>query len=335
MASDGAGNVYVSDAGTTLITKLPAGGGAAVTVGSGFVAPTGVTVDALGDVFVTESAGSVKRNSSRNFNHGNFRRHRFPAPRKGIVIDLYGDLLVYAADAGHNAIKKVTPSGGYYITPGLPGGLSLNTTTGAITGTPATARPSLNYTASAYNAQGGNSFLLNITVAAGLAPTVIYNSGSPLTYTAGTAIAALTPTSNGVAAPGFSSTGVPVGSNFTNPRGVALDYQGNMYVADFTANTVWKFPVGGGSPVAVGSGFNGPTAVAVDQLGDIYIADYGNNAIKKIFSGQTVPIPIGSGFSHPTSIALDVAGNLYVADNGNSLVKPAAAKCAGKAMLRR
>ncbi len=317
IASDGAGNVYVSDAGTKLITKIPAGGGAGVTIGSGFVAPTGVTVDALGDVFVTESAGSVKEIVAGTTTVTTVISG-FSTPQ-GIVIDLYGDLLV--ADAGNNAIKEVTPIGGYYITPALPNGLTVNTTTGAITGTPTTARPSLNYTASAYNPSGGNSFVLNITVAAGLAPTVIYNSGSPLAYTAGTAITALSPTSNGVAAVGFSATGVAVGSNFTNPRGVAFDYQGNMYVADYTANTVRKFPYNGSSPVTIGSGFNGPTAVAVDQLGDVYIADYGNNAIKKIFSGQTTPIPVGSGFSHPTGIALDAAGNLYIADNGNSVVK--------------
>ncbi|MBP6489870.1 MAG: putative Ig domain-containing protein [Ilumatobacteraceae bacterium] len=68
------------------------------------------------------------------------------------------------------AIAPNTPSssGGavssYAVNPALPAGLTLNTTSGVITGTPETAAPATNYTVSATNAGGSASVGLSIAV---------------------------------------------------------------------------------------------------------------------------------------------------------------------------
>ncbi len=120
---------------------------------------------------------------------------------------------------------------------------------------------------------------------------------------------------------------VTVGSGFNQPRGVAVDGAGNVYVADAYYNTVNKIPYSGGSygtPVTLGSGFRSPYGVAVDGAGNVYVADNYNSAIKKIpYSGGVygTPMTLGSGFNLPDGVAVDGAGNVYVADTLDNAVK--------------
>ena len=100
------------------------------------------------------------------------------------------------------------------------------------------------------------------------APIISYSS--PQTYTAGAAIPPLTPTSSRVSAPAYSSAAT-LGSGYNDVGGVAIDGAGNIYVADFGNNNVWKIPPGGGSPVTIGSGFDGPEGLAVDAAGNVYV----------------------------------------------------------------
>jgi hypothetical protein len=44
---------------TTRVVEVPAGGGAQTTVGSGLTGPSGVAVDAAGDVFIADSGDSL------------------------------------------------------------------------------------------------------------------------------------------------------------------------------------------------------------------------------------------------------------------------------------
>ena len=56
---DAAGNVFVADAGNNTVTKLPAGGGTPVSLGSGFKYPYGVAVDAAGNVYVADGGNNA------------------------------------------------------------------------------------------------------------------------------------------------------------------------------------------------------------------------------------------------------------------------------------
>jgi sugar lactone lactonase YvrE len=90
--------------------------------------------------------------------------------------------------------------------------------------------------------------------------------------------------------------------------GVAVDSQGNVFVADAGNNTVRRIDTSGvvttvaGKAGAAGSTdgaakdarFRGPTGVAIDHVGNLYIADTGNNVIREISAGGIVSTFAGS-----------------------------------------
>jgi gliding motility-associated-like protein len=315
VAVDGADNVYVTDA-TGSLFEIPAAGGAPVTLLAGLNNPNLMAADASGNIFITDSNnGLVKMLPAGGgalvttpYSSG------FPF---AVSSDISGNL--YISDPQLANIFKISPVGGYYINPALPVGLNFNSTTGVISGTPLVSSPATTYTILAYNATGSKSATVSITVTLPALPAVSYVG--PKTYTAYSAITALTPTSTNVAAPAYSINPTITGSGFGGPEGTAEDAAGNIYVADPNNNVVKKIPAGGGTPVVIGSGFNLPTDVALDAAGNLYVADYLNNEIKEIKVGTTTPIVLGSGFSHPFGVATDAAGNVYVGDQGNDDVK--------------
>jgi sugar lactone lactonase YvrE len=317
IAVDGLGNVYEVVEGSNTVQELLASGGNPVNISGSFTFATDVAVDAGGNIYVSDEYNIINRITpggvSVTLGAG------FTSPQ-GLAVDANGDVYVADSYSYNGAVKEIKLNGGYYINPALPAGLSFNNTNGVISGTPLVSSPATNYTVTACNTTGSKSTVVNIKV--NPLPVPIISYASPQTYTINTAITALKPASSGVAAKGYSSTPGYIGSGFSNPRDVAVDAQGDLYIADQYNNAVWKVPAGGGIPVTIGSGFNQPVAIAVDAAGNVYVADQGNNAIKEIpVSGATAPVTLGSGFNYPTGVAVDAAGNVYVADNGNSLVK--------------
>jgi hypothetical protein len=118
-------------------------------------------------------------------------------------------------------ITAVTPTtGGGTITsctssPNLPIGLSLNNTTCVLSGTPTATAAAANYTITATNSGGSATSTVNITVNA-VAPTLSY-AGSPYVYSKGVAVSTLTPTNNGGAITGCSSSPpLPAGLNLSS-----------------------------------------------------------------------------------------------------------------------
>jgi DNA-binding beta-propeller fold protein YncE len=100
------------------------------------------------------------------------------------------------------AITANTPSssGGavaaYSVVPTLPWGLSLNSTSGVITGIPTVATPQADYTVTAYNAGGSASATLSITVTNAAPANLVYSS-NPAVYTANAPIMVNVPSSTG------------------------------------------------------------------------------------------------------------------------------------------
>jgi YD repeat-containing protein len=92
----------------------------------------------------------------------------------GITVNDHAPTLSYIAEnqfvKDYSVVNLIpTSSGGgaivsYSITPDLPAGLSLNTTTGVISGTPTVVSPSNTYTVIATNSGGSTSFNLMITI---------------------------------------------------------------------------------------------------------------------------------------------------------------------------
>ncbi|HEY3856673.1 MAG TPA: BACON domain-containing carbohydrate-binding protein [Verrucomicrobiae bacterium] len=119
--------------------------------------------------------------------------------------------------------------------------------------------------------------------------------------------------SNGVSAP----LQIP---SLNQPSGVAVDEQGNVFIADTGNNAVEEW-TGGNLITLVSSNLSSPLGVAVDNHGNVFIADSGNGAIKEWNPGSSNVTTLVTGLSYPSDVALDVAGNVYFSDSGNYLVK--------------
>ncbi len=127
-------------------------------------------------------------------------------------------------------------------------------------------------------------------------------------------------------------------NGLVDPRSVAVDHNGNIYVADRADNTVKVIYAGGALSVGVSrpaigtlyniagisgqagigsegasaraSLLNDPEGVAVDTRGNLYIADTGNNRVRVVYAGgAVVGVPAGAA-----------AGDIYtVAGNWQSI----------------
>ncbi|MCJ7770448.1 PKD domain-containing protein, partial [Candidatus Bathyarchaeota archaeon] len=111
-------------------------------------------------------------------------------------------------------------------------------------------------------------------------------------------------------------------------RGLAVDKDGNIYVANSSTNKVSKYnktgtllKSWGGSGTSNGM-FNGPNGIAVTSSGDfVYVTDKGNNRVQKFTSDGVFILKWGTSnsnrdgsFSGVEGIAVDKDGNVYVTD---------------------
>jgi hypothetical protein len=107
---------------------------------------------------------------------------------------------------------------------------------------------------------------------------------------------------------------------------VAVDRQGNIWIANHVGNSVTEYPHGDPAAAKV---FAGPTlvpfAIAVDQRGNKWIDD---NAISSQAGGVTRidvhskvhPAITGGGLRSPQGMAVDQHGNLWVANLGSNSI---------------
>lgn len=150
----------------------------------------------------------------------------------------------------------------------------------------------------------------------------------------------------GTGRPGYQD-GDAASASFYYPRGVAVDSNGWVYVADTNNSMIRKISPTGAVSTLAGSqmvGFSdatgrnaifaNPTGVAVDANGWVYVADTYNNMIRKISPLGVVSTLAGRGpagsadgptatarFSEPFGVAVDESGNIYVADTGNRKIR--------------
>ena len=116
-----------------------------------------------------------------------------------------------------------TSSGGavtsWSVSPSLPAGLSLDASTGAISGTPSAVTSSASYTVTATNTGGSDSTTLTIVVN-DVAPSSLSYSPNSFTLTKGTAMTTATPTTSGGAVTSWSvSPSLPAGLSLDSSTG--------------------------------------------------------------------------------------------------------------------
>ena len=113
-------------------------------------------------------------------------------------------------------------------------------------------------------------------------------------------------------------TTVDTGGALSDPRGVAVDRAGNLYIADTGNRRVRRVSPGalvttiagngtccysGDGGLALDAQLNQPWGVAVDANGNVYVADPGNNAVRML-----APVSAGITVSAVTNAASNLAG---------------------------
>src|SRR5580658_4627100 len=153
----------------------------------------------------------------------------------------------------------------------------------------------------------------------------------------------------GTAGKAGSTDGPVATALFNGVGGVAIDYAGNLYVADSGNYTTRKItPSGTVSTLAGVAGTRGevdgtgsgallydPQNVAVDSAGNVYVPDGMGDVVRMITPAGVVttiagtPMVAGSAdgtgpaasFNAPAGVGVDSSGNVYVADSGNDLIR--------------
>ena len=127
---------------------------------------------------------------------------------------------------------------------------------------------------------------------------------------------------------------VPTGAGLhTIGGGVAVDGQGQVYVADTANARIQKFDRSGQYLAAWATGtedrsrVSRPMGLAIDQHGHVYVADAGSHRIIKYDSTGAFLLQWGTlgrhegEFNGPMAVAVDGDGHVYVADSGNHRIQ--------------
>lgn len=311
-----------------------------------FIFPDGVAIDAVGNLYVAETAANLIRKVTRDGAvttfagsgvaggaDGTGRAAQFNRP-SALALDSAGNIFV--ADAFNGTIRRITPAGVVTTFAGLAGSRSIVDGTGS--GARFFAPSGLAFD------RAGNLFVIDATLPGQVRR--ISQAGVVVS------LAALPAPVNGQPSPPLAWSGI------------TIDTAGNFFFTT-TSNTVEKWSGSGtltrvaGQPNAQGSTdgraanarFNGASGIVVDAAGNIYVAEAGNATIRRISPSGMVSTVAGvapsatqsnsagtsdgigglARLNGPRSLAMDRAGNIFIADTGNNAIRKASS--VGSAVL--
>ncbi len=341
----------------TVAGNLAGSGSADGTNGSAqFSRPSGIAVDAQGNLYiadqfnctirkitpagaswvVTTIAGKAGQYNPNRIQDGTNSSALFNLPT-GVAVDPSGNL--YVADQADNSIRKITPIGTNWVVTTIAGqgpsygGFSNGLSTVALLNTPLGVAVDAN--SNVFVADYYNNAIRQITPVPG-------STNWMVTTIAGSG-------------PGTGNELFQDGTNtyaeFNGPTGVALDTNGNLYVADQFHNAIrlmtpsgtnWIVTTIAGGRRGSADGPNGlfyqPTGTAVDASGNVYVADEFNDTIRQLSAatGSWVTTTIGGSagitgtnngsgtnalFYRPFGVAVGGNGSVYVADSINNVIR--------------
>ncbi len=301
-----------------------------------FNSPSGMALDAAGNVYVADTLNEVIRKITPagevstlagwaphpGKGNGTAEGARFDQPQS-VAMDSAG--VLYVADRENHTIRKVMPSGMVTTLAGQAGESGDADGKGAQASFNTPQGLTVDGSGKVIVTDSHNDTLRQITPQ-GVVTTIAGHAGES-----------------------GDTDGPSKKARFNTPVGVRADSQGNLYVVDFENHTLRKVSaqgvvstLAGQAPEAGdadGSGaqarLNEPADLAVDQAGVIYVADHGNHVIRKVTPDGVVSTFAGTAgepghadgkgadarFNHPQGLAFDEAGNLYVADLDNHAIR--------------
>ncbi len=240
----------------------------------------------------------------------------------GVAVDAADN--VYASLITEHTIVRISPTGEVTRLAGLTG------VAGSVDGLGSAARfnepqgVGVDASGTLYVAEFGNSTIRKVAA-----------NGNVLTMT-------------GLAGVRGRIDGPPALARFNQPRGLAVDHIGNVYVADSVNSAVRLITLdnhtqtiaGGtsGTRDAVGTiaQFMTPWGIAIDPAGNVFVTDATAQTVRKIsavtrltttIAGATGAVGSADGtgaaarFNQPTGIAADAAGNLFLTDTQNHTIR--------------
>ena len=364
VAVDGSDNIYITDTYNNRILKVDTMGVITTVAGSGTLGDSGddgpatsanmyypqggVAVDSAGNIYIGDSfngrvrkvdtsatpwtistfAGRLKSDPSGDGGAATSAQLNIPY---GVAVDGSGNL--YLSDALNNRVRKVDTMG--VITTVAGTGAHGFSGDGNAATDAELSRPyglAVDSDNNLYIADGRNNRIRKVDTS-------------------------VTPWTISTVAGGGSALGdggAATAAQLNTPRGLAVDSDDNLYIADTdnnrirkvdTSGTTWMISTvagtgtkgySGDGNAATAANLNLPYDVAVDSSGNLYIAGIDSHRIRKVDTMGNISRVAGTGWSAyrgdggpateawlkaPTGVAVDASGNIYITDRLNERIR--------------
>ena len=330
LAIDNDGTFFISDFGAHRVFRVSTGGVLAAIAGTGKAglagdgapailaqlnSPAGLASDSNGTLYVADSGN----NRIRKINHGLISTAYSVGAPTGIALtpgamlyiagpNYFGTTLQPVKGLASARDVAIDSAGNVYATVGqVVGKVTANGSVSTVAGSGA-----------ARYFAGENSPALSARFHSPWGVAVDSSGNWYIADTANHRVRRVTPggivtTIAGTGVSGFGGDGAPaISAQLNSPRSVAVDAQGNVYVADTGNNRVRKITPGG-IISTVTNALSDPEYVAVGFDGALYVADTGNNRVLRLTaSGSFNSV---ATMVKPTAVTVDRNGNVYVAES--------------------